>query len=317
MSKKRATSDVITPPEIKDALQRSGYLLESRLDSLLRHMGYLVYANSAYPDPLEKKSREVDIVAHKAFDALKPVETETHHIKQWIFPVLMIECLNNLQPVAFFTKSAQLPHIDHYCIRMAGIPLIIKDREDASGALLCDFLNMNKYHHYCHRKVATQFCSFKAKNERRADTPEWMAWHEDSHYSSFQKLAAVLEHRVDEQANCHAIGGINIEVYYPLVVLQGELLEVEQKAADLEIAPADHVRLVFSQTINSAHREYHIDVIKESFLVDFVAMVEGEISRMVGQIKRKQAQVEKALNILLGEVERADSKEGVRDILGF
>ena len=47
MTHKDPKPEVITLKEIKEALQRSGYLLESRLDFLLRRMGYLVEANSA------------------------------------------------------------------------------------------------------------------------------------------------------------------------------------------------------------------------------------------------------------------------------
>ena len=61
---------------------------------------------------------------HKAFDVWAPVETETRHIKQRISPVLVIECLNNMQPLAFFAKEAQVPHVDSYGIKMAGIPVI-------------------------------------------------------------------------------------------------------------------------------------------------------------------------------------------------
>jgi hypothetical protein len=316
MADKEPKQEIVTLAEAKDALRRSGYLLENRLDSVLREWGYVVYANRAYPDPIEKKSRELDILAEKSFEALEPVVTATHHITQWVFSVLLIECQNNVQPIAFFSKEPQFPHIDHYEIKMAGIPVIIKEREDGPSALLCDFLNMNKYHHYCSGRIATQFCSFKAKGDKRGKI-EWMAWHEDSHFASFQKLAAALEHNVQEQASCHKIGGVNIEIYYPLVVLQGQLLEVVQRPEEVELRPSDHARLVFSQVINGKHSNYHVDSIKESFFLNYLKMIELEMSRTVRQIKRKRAHVDKSLEILLSEVEKANNQEEVRGILGF
>ena len=43
-------TDKISSEEIKDALVRSGYLLESRLEKVLRENGFYVEANSAYLD---------------------------------------------------------------------------------------------------------------------------------------------------------------------------------------------------------------------------------------------------------------------------
>ena len=46
---------------MRDALLRSGYLLESRVENRLReHWGY-VEANASYQDPETGKSRELDV----------------------------------------------------------------------------------------------------------------------------------------------------------------------------------------------------------------------------------------------------------------
>ena len=56
----------ISLEETKDALLRSGYLLEHRLETLLRQKDYYVETNEAYPDPETAKSRELDIYAIRA-----------------------------------------------------------------------------------------------------------------------------------------------------------------------------------------------------------------------------------------------------------
>jgi hypothetical protein len=48
---KQKQTDVISLEEAKNALLRSGYLLESRLETELSKKGYYVDANKAYPDP--------------------------------------------------------------------------------------------------------------------------------------------------------------------------------------------------------------------------------------------------------------------------
>lgn len=50
-------------------LSRSGYLLESRLETLLRKRDYYVEANSVYPDASTGKSRELDLLAIHGYKA--------------------------------------------------------------------------------------------------------------------------------------------------------------------------------------------------------------------------------------------------------
>ena len=55
--------DRISPEEMTDALNRSGYLLETRVEDALVEAAFTVEANTCYPDPLTGKSRELDIYA--------------------------------------------------------------------------------------------------------------------------------------------------------------------------------------------------------------------------------------------------------------
>ena len=75
--------DRITTDEARDALLRSGYLLEVRLESRLRAAGYYVEANSAYRDPESGKSRELDLFAIGARRAGKDE-------LDFLWPVLLI-----------------------------------------------------------------------------------------------------------------------------------------------------------------------------------------------------------------------------------
>jgi hypothetical protein len=53
----------ISKDEIADALRRSGYLIEYRIEDVLRGQGYHVSANTTYPDPITRKPRELDLSA--------------------------------------------------------------------------------------------------------------------------------------------------------------------------------------------------------------------------------------------------------------
>lgn len=56
----------ITRREIRDALLRSGYLLESRVEKRLREEGAYVETNASYRDPETGKSRELDVYSLNA-----------------------------------------------------------------------------------------------------------------------------------------------------------------------------------------------------------------------------------------------------------
>ena len=82
----------------------------------------------------------------------------------FVFNVLLIEAVNNPQPIAFITKESQVSFLHHEDIKVAGLPIKIPDKDSPNGwVFLPEYLSMNEYHHYCQGKIATQYCSFKQK----------------------------------------------------------------------------------------------------------------------------------------------------------
>lgn len=270
----------ITRPEIEDALRRSGYLLESRIEHKLRLEHWHVEANAAYPDPITGKSRELDV------NSLYAVQLFGKDSLNYLFAKLLIECVNNPQPIAFITKEALVPFLHTSEIMMAGIPVKVlsepkgrstpvseigeADEENKEWVYLSDFLHAEKYHHYCSGRISTQYCSFTSK--RRAKSTEWMASHDENHFNSFEKLCACLDHDRENQFGWDPGEKVkvNIEVYYPLVVVQGGLLEVWQERDELIIEDKMHVHYVHSRIVEKEEIKCHIDIIKEEFFEDFL-----------------------------------------------
>jgi hypothetical protein len=172
----------ISKDEIADALRRSGYLIEYRIEDVLRGQGYHVSANTTYPDPITRKPRELDlsaIIAERARD------------KDWVFALCLIECVNNPYPLAFLTKEPEVPTAHVYDIFVSGLPAHVRRKGGKSIAWsrwsrITEYLRMEEYHHYCTGRIATQYCSFAPKKGTKP--VEWMAWHEDGHFESFGKL---------------------------------------------------------------------------------------------------------------------------------
>ncbi len=72
-------ADPPTDEQIVEALGRTGYLFEQEVATLFEDMGYNVATNTAFEDPEESKSRELDVRA-----TLRKV-VNREHTGDWLF----------------------------------------------------------------------------------------------------------------------------------------------------------------------------------------------------------------------------------------
>jgi hypothetical protein len=298
----------ISPVEARDALLRSGYLLEARIAATLEDSGYYVDANAAYPDPTTGKSRELDVYALGAAQISRDLE--------FIFPALLIECINNPQPLALLTKEPQIGFMYHEDMKLSGLPVkILLNKKGDEWVSLPDFLHMDKFLHFCKSRVATQFCSFSQTKDSK-----WIAAHEGSHFDSFQKLCDATAYFVDKQfKNFHpsADDGINIEFYYPVIVLQGDLLDARPTRKTVSMRHASH--LVYRRTVIQGTQEesYNIDVVTERFFPDFLDIINDEMKRTVSRIKRRKKEFRRTIQAIGEKTKRMRSPEKIREMMEF
>ena len=305
---KSSNSEHISPEETKASLLRSGYLLESRVEQFLEERGYYVEANSVYPDPNTNKTREFDIYA-----------LTNHSINDrfhWVWSVMLVECVNNPQPIAFITKEPRIPEEYRYEIKLAGLPTkIIQDKN--TWVSVVDVLEMVKYHHYCSGRIATQFCSFTKKK----NSDEWMAFHDDSHFESIQKLCDITNFHVNsllENWQGNNVETVNIEFYYPLIVVQGELLDVRpHKTSGVEIQPTNHIHFVKTTMQNNKPETYHIDIITEDYLPKYFGIINSEMTETIKSIKNNIQIMNKSIDTIIKEFKKANSPEAKRAVLSF
>ena len=178
----------ITHAKAKAALLRSGYLLESRVADVFRERAFYVQENEIYPDPDTGKDREYDVFAISAQKA-GPGE------RDYIFPIFLIECVNNPQPIAFITKEPQAGFLHRQAVTISGLPITVYSGKER--VTLQEYLGMDKFHHYCAGRVSTQYCSFFKK---KGTNSQWAASHDEMHFNSLKTLCDVIEHnRRDDQ----------------------------------------------------------------------------------------------------------------------
>lgn len=300
--------DQITEEQTREALERSGYVLEVQVEQRLRKTGYYVQANSAYPDPDTGKPRELDIFAINA-------QRAGRDRLDFLFPVLLIECVNNPQPIAFFTKRSQVAELHAEEVRFSGLPVkIAKPAKRDSWVSLAEFVRLSAFHHYCRPRVATQYCSFA----RKKGSNDWLALHEGPQFDSFVKLAHALEHAIDEHFEGWLPGPkewVNLQVYYPLLIVQGRILEVGQGRHGLTMKPVKHVQFRRSSIWRNEETTYQVDVITNEYLGQFLHLVESEVARIARTMRRRRVVVDTSVRRIQRRLQRLRTPKAIRKVL--
>jgi len=115
------------------------------------------------------------------------------HVFHWLGYELFIECVNNPQPLVFFTRDDADAQYNALSIRYSGQPLEVSASQGKSQRVP-SLLKLEEFHRYCGRKYATQYCSFAQKK----NSSDWMALHEDDHHLTLKKLTDAIWYRLDQ-----------------------------------------------------------------------------------------------------------------------
>lgn len=296
---------MITLEAAKEALLRSGYLLESRIETLFRRRAYYVQANSVFLDRTGA-SRELDVYALGAIKA-GPQDID------FLFTAFLIECVNNPEPLVLITKQPQTGFLHHEDLKLSGLPVKFPAKgKPQAWTSLTHYLRVEKYHHYCYGRVATQYCSFQKKRQPPND---WMAWHDEAHFDAFRKLCAAVDHGVTDHFRRWTFTGeesINIQLYYPVLVVQGELFEARPAGGTANLARRGHISFRRSEFVAEEERDYQIDVVQERHLLSFVRRVERESASMASLLRRRHREVRHAIERIARAARRFKSPERVR-----
>ena len=302
----------LTETVMKDVIARSGYLLEKRVATLLRKSGYKVDSNRGFVDSETSKSREYDVYAYK--------EIEVYGAgSNGVYPTLICECKNNPFPVVFFAQEEETfkPLQDE--VRSSGIPCKIwKHNKYISIQELTGVLT---FHHYCAPKVpvATQYCNFAKKK----DDSEWEALHSDESNDIFRTLAKTLEQEINADFNNMKQWFvpeemekefIDLSFYYPVLILQGDIYSAHIGEGEghnsLNFKKCNHVQYnpEFYSIDDNEVISYHIDIITEKFLPDYIKLVEAEMSTIKSVLQQQKQSVLRSIDKIVTEISSLETK---------
>lgn len=305
-----------TATEIKDSLLRSSYLLEGRLEKLLTGKDFYVVPNETYRDPHTGKPTELKMYAISA--------SKVGTGRNYVFPVMLLECVNNSVPLAFFVKdqdpSTRL--LDRGAIKLAGMPMVLPNKKGMQVSLP-EYLKMEEYHHYWKGMVATQFCSFMRKKDiSKSET--WTAFHKDPHFDSFRRLIAASEYQIDhllnnivsikyKKAQKPRKETLGVEFYYPVLVVQGKILEVRPDKDKVSVKSVKHIQFQYRSAQNPIVRGevksipsdtnlYRIDVVTEAHFPKYITMVKREMGTTARRLTKNKDVVAQSLAELTGQI---------------
>lgn len=303
---------------MKEAIKRSGYVMEQRVFPIIEQMGYYVETNPVYPDIITGKSREYDFSATTGIQVYK-------HTDDFLFIHLIGECINNILPIVFFSIESPINFLFHQEIKYAGIPLYLHDSKNQGEFIsLNDFFEFEKFHHYCRGTYSTQYCSFKKKKTGKDE--KWMAFHDEEHHGIFNSLIGATRYSVDEwfsgwgPTEDNNEEPINLNLFYPLLILGGELFECTQTKGRLFIKKRNHIQFRKSFISDGNNETFQIDIVIENYLKKYLDIVGEEITIIKNRFRRRRKNLYSAIRYIVTQAKEqkaADKIKSFREVLEF
>jgi hypothetical protein len=251
--------------EILECLQRSGYVLESRIVRSVDGAGYFVEPNQVVVDPRTGKSREIDLVAEQdGWDRSRPnVSVRT---------IFAIEAINNPLPIVLMTRrpwSPSAPFEDYVKCATTPDPSPFLDDVELFRARGLD--NAVLYSQYCGITRKRGDAEGKTTGSQRP----LMASHPDDMYSSLLKLSEFV---VREVAFARSRDWREGDHYWRLwfweavLVVGGDLLAFElADDGTPSIDELDSGHLIFNFHANDEPKTVVVKVVRERRLLALLA----------------------------------------------
>src|ERR1035441_3214826 len=226
-----------SPEEIKTAIEASGYLLESRVEGVLRAERFFTIMNSLHHNRADE-TRSIEVDGEPRIGASI---TQTGNsgppapMQGFIQAFLFVECKNNEQPIAFFLRPQLIQNPPPDRAIFLGCPSHVLDVETRKQSPLQQILVAQEWHHYSQaREIATQFCTFDRQGKKG-----WKAEGNNRYWTSLTDLCVAALHQVESSDD----RDIYIEPHYPILVVKGPLYAVHQRGGSAQVEQTSHVQL--------------------------------------------------------------------------
>ena len=284
------STDVLTKP-MREAIARSGYLMEQRLVPLVEGHGFKATPNQRFRDPDTGAQRELDIFA---ISAARIGRRGT----DFVFPILLIACKNLQCPFVFFAQDEVRLDVFLGKLQISGMPqdiLMVRGRHQR----LADFLKLQNFHHYYRTgRVSSQFCAVYESKRQAGGKKPMQAIFEAGHFiggridlfADFEALGKALDAEKREHAESFDLDPrddqINLQIYYPVFVTSGPLVECFVGKRRPKYRKVHRVGFLLRQAYTGKAREYRVDVVDEQGLKRLLEVIMQEADGIAKKIGR-------------------------------
>jgi hypothetical protein len=255
----------VTEQEMMEALNRSGYILESEVAKQLSEWDFFIQSGPVVKDPMTGKGREIDIIAERwgrGNNANSELKTHTSieyvfEIKNNSFPIVLLNKFRfspNIEPRIGLNEAASVPNNIHY----------------HNDDIFFDELIENN------NNIFTQYCSF---HKKKGKNDELMASHPERFHESISKIIQHCDEQVEhndqylfneESEEVEADGYFRHRLYMPILLVNDDVLEMSEDG----LKKVDNSTLVINYYHKGEPYTAYIFIVTKYGLKDFLSRTE-------------------------------------------
>lgn len=267
----------ISENEMLEALDRSGYLLESEISSMLAEFGFFIESNQVIEDKITGKSREIDLIAE--YYNYKP---ENFGYKTASKIKFVFEIKNNLFPITLLTKWQFSPNIEDWIGLKEALTIPEDINYDWGAGYYNRLIDTD-------RQIFTQYCSYQKKKT----SDELMALHPDNIHEGLLKITQFCEEMVKQYDKdlLYKDNAKNKDEYFrhflfmPVLLINDELYELDKN----RLKQVDSSILVFNYYFEKEPKMAYVFVVTKKGFPEFIKRmikIDDEVEQLMINIKK-------------------------------
>lgn len=271
-----------------EAMQRSGYLMESELAILLSSRYYFVESNQSVLDKETGKSREFDILA----STCAQFQLDNKPLNSWI--KLAIEVKNNAAPMVLLTPiEFSKQHQGYDIIKHSN-----GTNAEFSKRLKSDPISEILY--FPAEGIMSQYCSFAEKKKdtlddkgKRKEVKELMAAHPDSMHDGISKIIQYCDEQIDADNFVRKNGKLQDSfLYLPVLYINENLFELHtRKGGKHEFEKVDRSVLHINYHHKGKRTSAFVHVVTKEGLSGFLMDLHKLQQRIIEFIQQKNGRI--------------------------
>lgn len=193
-------------------------------------------------------------------------------------------------------------------VPIAGCPLEVYDEVDENQTLE-DYLELYKFLHIGRTDiVSSQFCELKRRKGKWEIQSEVIF--KDAVVPLLKALSGEITSYNEEHIPDLETEGVDYQIYYPLIVLNGPLLQYHvPPEGPPYLEQSQHIVVVRHYESKTVKCRYAIDVIHESYLEKYLELIDKEVVKFRNCIRRHKKMITQSIKkIAMLEIKKSSPK---------